>query len=123
VGVQVKAKKGGSCSISYLYWNWIRQVVAEEGVTLPQSGSASDSLSGEDTRKLASALRTRAEKIRKGLAPRDAAAFVQRVDKQWFPQLTGKEGAEDLKADFDDPDGVDETASFFESSGGATLRY
>jgi hypothetical protein len=123
LGIQVKAKNGRSRSISHLYWSWVRHVVAEEGVTLPQSGSESDSLSGDDAKKLASALRVRAEKIRKGFAPRDAASFVQQVNKQWSPPSTGTEGVEDLKADFDDPDSMDETASFFESSGGATLKY
>jgi hypothetical protein len=123
LGVQVKAKNGKSRSISYLYWSWVRHVVTEEGVALPQSGSIRDSLTGDDAKKLASALRVRAEKIRKGLAPRDAASFIQQVSKRWFPPSTGTEGVENLKADFDDPDSMDETASFFESSGGVTLKY
>lgn len=123
LGIQVKAKNGDSRSISYLYWSWVRHVVAEEGVALPQSGSASESLSREDTRKLASALRSRAEKIRKGLAQRDAVSFVQLVDKQWLPPSSEGESAEDFKTDFDDPDSMDEMASFFESCGGATLKY
>jgi len=92
-------------------------------LTLPQSGSTTDSLTEEEAKKLASALRERAEKIRKGLAPRDATSYVQEVDKQWFPSEVGGEGPGTLSAEFDDPDGMDETADFFESSGGVSLRY
>ena len=93
----------------------------EEHVTLPQSGSASDSLTADEAKTLASALRSRAEKIRKGLAPRDATSYVQQVDKQLFPSEGEDVGT--IRADFDDPDGIDETARFFEKSGGVTLRY
>ena len=108
--------------MSYLYWSWIRHIATEEGLTLPQSGSSTDSLSEDDAKKLASVIRTRADKIRKGLAPRDATLYVQQVDKQWFPPAAGEE-VEALSADFDDPDDMDETAKFFDSSGGVTLRY
>jgi hypothetical protein len=123
LAIYAKAKNGDSWSLSYLYWSWIRHVATEAGVTLPQSGSTSDSLTEGETKKLASALRDRAEKIRRGLAPRDATSYVQQVDKQWFPPVGEGEGAGTLHADFDDPDGMDETADFFESSGGVTLRY
>jgi hypothetical protein len=122
LGIHAKAENGDSLELSYLYWSWIRHIAAEEGVTLPQSGSASDSLTGDETKKLASALRAKAEKIRKGLASRDANSYVQQIDKEWFPSADG-EDAEPLRADFDDPDDMDETANFFESSGGVTLRY
>ena len=91
-------------------------------MTLPQSGSASDSLTDAEARRLASALRARAEKIRKGTAPRDASSYVQQIDKEWFPPTAGRGGAGTLSADFDDPDSMDDTARFFESSGGVTLR-
>jgi len=91
-------------------------------VTLPQSGSSSDSLSDEQARKLASALRSRADKIRKGMAPRDAKTFVQQMDKAWFSSMKGQESGE-LDVDFDNPDSMDETAAFFRSSGGVKLTY
>jgi len=109
--------------LSYLYWSWIRRVANEEGVTLPRSDSATDSLTEAEARRLASALRTRAEKIRKGVAPRDASSYVQQIDSGWFPPEVEGEGVGTLKADFDDPDSMDETAEFFGSSGGVTLRY
>ncbi len=68
-------------------------------------------------------LKTRAEKIRKGLAPRDATSYVQQFDKQWFTPTAEEEDVGALRADFDDPDSMDETAVFFDSSGGVTLRY
>jgi hypothetical protein len=92
-------------------------------VTLPQSGSATDSLTEEEAKRLASALRAKAEKIRKGLAVRDATSYVQQIDKQWFPTADKGKDAGTLGANFDDPDDMDETAKFFESSGGVTLRY
>jgi hypothetical protein len=122
LGIHTEAKNGGSRELSYLYWSWIRHVATEEGLTLPQSGSKTDTLAEDDAKKLASVIRTRADKIRTGLAPRDATSFVQQVDKQWFPPEAGEE-AEALSADFDDPDEMDETAEFFDSSGGVTLRY
>jgi len=97
--------------------------VKEEGVTLPQSDSATDSLTDAEVRRLASALRTRAEKIRKGIAPRDASSFVQKIDNEWFSPRVEGEGAGTLEADFDNPDSIDDTAEFFETSGGVTLRY
>jgi hypothetical protein len=123
LGIDVKARNGDSVSLSYLYWGWIRHIAKEEGVALPQSGSSVDSLDGDVAKKLASAMRTRAEKIRKGLAPRDAASFVQKMDKEWFPSRDEKDDAGAMKADFDDPNSMDETADFFDSSGGVTLRY
>jgi hypothetical protein len=122
LGIDAKAKNGDSRSLSYLYWSWIRHIATEEDVTLPQSGSRTDSLTEEETKKLASALRARAEKIRKGLAPRDATSYVQQIDKQWFPSGEG-EDVGTLSADFDNPEGIDETAGFFDKSGGVTLRY
>lgn len=89
---------------------------------MPQSGSSNDSLSDEQAKKLASALRSRANRIRKGMAPRDAKAFVQQMDKTWSPSMEEQEAGE-LDADFDNPDSMDETAAFFRSSGGVTLTY
>jgi len=122
LGINAKAKNGDSRALSYLYWSWIRHIALEEHVTLPQSGSATDSLTEDQAKRLASALRARAEKIRKGLAPRDATSYVRQVDKQWFSSVEGEDvGA--IGADFDNPEGIDETASFFDKSGGVTLRY
>ena len=123
MGIYAKARNGGSWKLSYLYWSWIRHVATEAGVALPQSGSATDSLSEQESKNLASALRDRAEKIRKGLAPRDASSFVQQADKELLPPSAEGEGAGTLNTDFDDPDGMDETAGFFESSGGVLLQY
>ena len=92
-------------------------------MALPQSGSSTDSLTAAEAKELASALRARAEKIRKGTAPRDATSFVQQADKDWFPPDHGSEGVGAIRADFDEPDGVDDVADFFELSGGVTLRY
>jgi hypothetical protein len=92
-------------------------------VALPQSGSATDSLSEQESKDLAFVLRDRAEKIRKGLAPRDATSFVQQTNKQLLPPAAEEERAGTLHAEFDDPDGMDETAGFFESSGGVLLQY
>ena len=108
--------------MSHLYWSWIRHIIAEEGVRLSQSGSSTDSLSEKETKRLASALGTRADKVRKGMAPRDAKAFVQQMDRTWFPSTEGQEAGE-LDADFDNPDSMDEMAAFFRSSGGVTLTY
>jgi len=109
--------------MSYLYWSWVRRIAKEEGVTLPQSGSTTDSLTGAEAKRLASALRARAQKIRKGVVPRDASSYVQQADKEWFPPVVGREDVGSVGADFDDPDSMDDTARFFESSGGVTLRY
>ena len=117
-----KAKNGTSRSLSFLYWGWIRHIAIEEGAAIPQSGVSVDSLSEADAKKLASAIRTRAEKIRRGLAPRDASGFVQQTDDSVFPATDGKDVGT-LSAEFDDPDDMDETADFFESSGGVKLRY
>jgi len=109
--------------MSYLYWGWVRRIAKEEGVTLPQSGSESDSLTDPEAKGLASALRARAHKIRNGIAPRDASSYVQQVGEEWFPSKVEGEDAGIVRADFDDPDSMDGTAEFFESSGGVTLRY
>jgi hypothetical protein len=123
MGVHAEAKNGSSLSFTHLYWSWIRHVATEEGVTLPQSGSAVDSLSDDETRKLALALKARAEKIRRGVAPRDATSYVHQIDKRLSPPSGDREEVPAIRADFDDPDSMDETADFFELSGGATLRY
>ena len=123
MGIYAKARNGGSWKLSYLYWSWIRHVATEAGVALPQSSSATDSLNEQETKNLASALKDRAEKIRKGLAPRDATSFVQQLNRQLLPPVAEEEGAGTLRADFDDPDGMDETADFFELSGGVLLQY
>ena len=123
MGIYAKAKNGGSRSMSYLYWGWVRRIAKEEGVTLPQSGSATDSLTGAEAKRLASALRARARKIRKGVAPRNASSYVSQVDKDWFPPAVGREDVGAVGADFDDPDSMDDTAKFFEYSGGVKLRY
>ena len=122
MGVEITARDGRSRSWSHLYWSWIRHVATEEGVTLPQSGSTTDSIPDDEAKRLASALRARAEKIRKGLVPRDATSYVQQIDKRWFP-VAEKEDAGTITADFDEPDHMDKTAEFFESSRGVTLRY
>jgi hypothetical protein len=109
--------------MSYLYWSWVRRVAKQEGVMLPQSGSATDSLTDAEAKKLASVLRARAQKIREGIAPRDASSYVQQADKEWFPPAVEREDGGTVSADFDDPDSMDDTAKFFESSGGVTLRY
>jgi hypothetical protein len=123
LGIYAKARRGGSRSLPYLYWGWIRHVAVEEGITLPQSGSETDILTEDESKRLGSALRTRAEKIRNGVATRDASSYVQQADKQWFPPTAEGEGVGKLSADFDDPDDMEKTAEFFESSGGVTLRY
>lgn len=119
--MRVKASNGSSRSFSHLYWGWIRKISSEEGVVLPQSGSGTDSLSARETKELADALRARAEKIRRGAAPRDASSYVQLVGKEHLPDLG--EGTEELGADFDDPDAMEQTASFLYTSGGITLSY
>ena len=121
VGIHAKASNGSSRSFSYLYWGWIRKVVAEEGVVLPQSGFQTDKFSEREAKRLASALRARAEKIRKGAVPRDASSYIRQLDRRWFKAEQQKAGT--MSADFDDPDTMDSTASFFDSSGGVTLRY
>jgi hypothetical protein len=123
LGIQAEAKNGGSRTLSYLYWSWIRHIADEEGVAIPQSGEKTDSLGEGEAKKLAFALKSRADKIRKGLAPRDANSFVQQIDKQLFPTKAEGNDVGVVSADFDDPDDMDETAEFLESSGGVTLRY
>ena len=91
-------------------------------MVLPQSGAAKDRLSARATKELASAIRARAEKIRRGEAPRDASSYIRLVSERWLPG-SEERGAGDLKADFDDPDAMEETADFFYSSGGITLTY
>lgn len=122
MGVLVRARNGGSRTISNLYWSWIRHVASEEDEALPQSGSSSETLSNNQTKRLALALRAKADKIRKGAAPRDATAYVQKLDRDLLPSGDGQDMGS-LKVDFDDPDSIDETASFFDGSGGVTLTY
>ena len=105
--------------MSYLYWGWIRHIAQEEGVTLPQSDSSKDSLGADDSKRLASAIKTRAEKIRKGNAPRDADSFVRQMDEQSFRS----KNSGTIRADFDDPDSMDKTAGFFDLSGGVGIEY
>jgi hypothetical protein len=119
LAIDFKARNGNVLSLSYLYWGWIRHIAKEEGVTMPQSGSSKDSLSEGDAKKLASAIRTKAEKIRKGLAPRDAGSFVQQLDVQSFRS----KNSGIIQADFDDPDSMEKTAGFFDLSGGVTIEY
>ena len=109
--------------MSYLYWGWVRRIAKEEGVTLPQSGSTTDSLTDAEAKRLALALRSRAQKIREGIAPRDASSYVQQVGEEWLPRAVEGEDVGVVGADFDNPDSMDNTAEFFESSGGVTLRY
>jgi hypothetical protein len=120
LGISVEAKNGEVRALSYLYWGWIRQIAAEEGVVLPKSGSEEDTLSSDQASELAAAIRTRAEKIRKGVAPRDASSYVRLINKEWLEE---DEGAATMSADFDDPDSMEKTADFFESSGGVALTY
>jgi hypothetical protein len=119
LAIDIKARNGTALSLSYLYWGWIRHIAKEEGVTLPQSGSSKDSLSEDDAKKLAAAIGARAEKIRKGVAPRDAGSFVRQMDEQSF----GSKNSGTVRADFDDPDSMDKTAGFFDLSGGVTIEY
>lgn len=123
MGIHVKARNGNSLSLSYIYWSWIRHVAAQEGVKLPPSGSTTASLSNDEAKELAVALRVRAEKVRKGFAPRDANSYVRRIDKQWFPSHPEQGDIGTLSADFDDPDSMEKTANFFYSSGGVALKY
>jgi len=123
LGIYANAKNGESRSMSYLYWGWVRRIAKEEGVTLPQSGSTTDSLTDAEAKRLALALRSRAQKIREGIAPRDASSYVQQVGEEWLPRAVEGEDVGVVGADFDNPDSMDNTAEFFESSGGVTLRY
>ena len=81
------------------------------------------SLTEKQTRNLASAIRTRAEKIRKGLAPRDAKSYVDKIDGRFFPSEKTQDEEKATVIDFDKPDAMDDTARFFELSRGVTLMY
>lgn len=120
--MQVRAKNGSTRSLSHLYWGWLRKIASEEGVVLPQSGSEADHFSAKETKELASAIRARAEKIRTGASPPDASSYVQQMGTKWLSESEKKDAAE-LSADFDDPDSMEETASFLYSSGGVILTY
>ena len=119
LGIHARARSGEARALSFLYWSCICLIAAEEGVVLQTSGSEKDTLSSKQARELAAAIRTRAEKIRKGVAPRDASSYVQQADKEWLKE----EGTGALRADFDDPDSMEKTATFFDSSGGVVLTY
>ena len=112
MGIYAEAKNGGSRSLSYLYWSWVRRIAKEEGVTLPQSNSATDSLTDFEARRLASALRAGAEKIRKGIAPQDASSYVQQVENEWIPREADGKGVGTMSADFDNPDSMDDTPDY-----------
>jgi hypothetical protein len=123
LAIYVEAKNGTRRSFSYLYWGWIRHITEEEGVKLANDDSETTSFTEDETKKLASAIRARAEKVRKGLAPRDAKSYVDKIDSQFFsPEKTGDEG-KTTPVDFDDPDAMDDTAKFFELSHGVTLAF
>ena len=76
-----------------------------------------------ESERLASALRARAEKIRRGLVKRDASTYVEQIGKEWFPRAEDGEDTGVMAARFDDPEDMEKTAEFFETSGGVTLRY
>jgi hypothetical protein len=123
LGIYVEAKNGSRLSLSYLYWGWIRHIAEEEGVELPKNDSETISFTENQTKRLASAIRTRADKIRKGLAPRDAKSYVDRIDIRFFPPEKTTDDRKTTAIDFDNPDAMDETAKFFELSRGVTLTY
>ncbi len=123
MGVVVKANNGKSLSLSSLYWGWIRHIAKEEGVTLPQSGSSTETITGDDVKKLASAIRVRAEKIRKGLAPHNASSYVKQFDEALWSSKDKEKDAGTVRVDFDNPEDMDKTADFFDSSGGVTMTY
>jgi len=81
------------------------------------------SLTEDQTRRLASAIRARAEKVRKGLAPRDAKSYVDKIDGRFFPPEQNQDEGKAIAVDFDNPDAMDDTAKFFELSRGVTLTY
>jgi len=123
LGIYAEAKNGNRRSLSYLYWGWIRHIAEEEGVQLPKNESETVSFTEDETKRLASAIRARAKKIRKGLAPRDAKSYVDQMDSRFFPSMKTKDEGKTTLVDFDNPDAMDETAKFFELSCGVTLTY
>ncbi|HEY6282558.1 MAG TPA: hypothetical protein VIW22_01380 [Nitrososphaerales archaeon] len=123
MGIYAEAKNGSRRSFSYLYWGWIRHIAEEEGVELAKSDSETLSLTEDQTRRLASAIRARAEKVRKGLAPRDAKSYVDKIDDRFFPPEQTPDEGKATAIDFDNPDTMDDTAKFFELSHGVALTY
>ncbi len=123
MAIYVEAKNGTRRSLSYLYWGWIRHIAEEEGVELPKNDSETFSFTEDGTRSLASAIKARAEKIRKGLAPRDAKSYVDKIDSRFFPPEQTQDEGKAIAVDFDNPDAMDETAKFFELSHGVTFTY
>ncbi len=123
MAIYAEAKYGTRRSFSYLYWGWIRHIAEEEGAELPKNDSETISFTEDQTRNLAAAIKARAEKIRKGLAPRDAKSYVDQVDSQFFPPEKGQDEGKTTPTDFDEPNAMDETAEFFELSQGVTLTY
>jgi hypothetical protein len=123
LGIYAEAKNGSRRSLSYLYWGWIRHIAEEEGVKLPKNDSKTISFTEDETKRLASAIKSRADKIRKGLAPRDAKSYVDRIDSRFFPPESPLDERKATPVDFDNPDAMNETAKFFELSRGVTLTY
>ncbi len=123
MAIHAQAKNGTRRSLSYLYWGWIRHIAEEEGVVLPKNDSETISFTEDETRSLAAAIKARAEKIRKGLAPRDAKSYVDQIDSRFFPPEKGPKEEQTTPVNFDEPDAMDETAEFFELSRGVTLAY
>jgi hypothetical protein len=121
LGIYAEAKNGSRHSFSYLYWGWIRQIAEDEGVKLPNDDSETISFTEDQTKMLASAIRNRADKIRKGLAPRNAKSYVDKIDNRFFPPESPGDKRKAAPVDFDNPDDMDETAKFFELSRGVTL--
>jgi hypothetical protein len=123
LGIHVEATNGSQRSLSYLYWGWIRHIAEAEGVRLPKNDSETISFTEDETKRLASAIRARADKIRRGLAPRDAKSYIDKIDSRFFPSEQTPDEGKTTPTDFDNPDAMDETAKFFESSRGVTLTY
>ncbi|HEV2137867.1 MAG TPA: hypothetical protein VGR53_03430 [Nitrososphaerales archaeon] len=123
MGIRANTKNGSQRSFSYLYWGWIRHIAEEEGVELAKNDADTLSLTEEQTKKLGSAIRARAEKVRKGLAPRDAKSYVDKIDDRFFSREQTQDEGKSIAVDFDNPDSMDDTAKFFELSRGVTLTY
>jgi hypothetical protein len=123
LAIYAEAKNGSRRSLSYLYWGWVRHIAEEEGVELPKNESETTSFTEDETKRLASAIKIRADKIRRGLAPRDAKSYVDQIDSRFFPPEETQDKGKTTPVDFDDPDAMDETAKFFELSRGVTLTY
>ncbi|MDE1852573.1 MAG: hypothetical protein KGI38_02365 [Thaumarchaeota archaeon] len=123
MAIYAEAKNGGWRSLSPSYWTWIRHIATEEGLALPQSGSETETLSADEAKKLAVALKVRADKIRKGLALRDADSYLE----SWYEARTPPaiwEGKGNLHTiGYDEPNEMDKTADFFDLSGGVTFTY